>query len=114
MTENGITTQIETLMQKVENILSLYPKARDDDKYLTLTLWWKFHREVFWTYTVDFKPVQFISANQILELPSQDFIARCRRKIQEQGYYLPTTWEVAKRRKINETAWKSYMIITSI
>ncbi len=96
---------ITTLMQKTEAILAKYPKARDDDKYLALAVWWNYHKDDISSINNSF----YIKLEDYYKLPSADFISRCRRKIQEAGKFLPTQWEVAHRRKINEDVWKTYM-----
>ncbi len=100
--------QINTLMQKTEQILAKYKRARNDDKYLCIVFWWEYHRGILEMDANNKNPK--ILLENILQLPSQDFISRCRRKIQESGKYLPTDWEVARKRKINEDVWKNYML----
>jgi len=46
----------------------------------------------------------------IKELPREDHVKRIRAKIQnEEGRLLPTRWEVAKQRKIEEQKWRAFM-----
>lgn len=98
--------EIKSLMDKTKQVLKLYPDARNSDKFLCLALWKEFHRDKI---EIGSDGRGFVYMRDILKLPSEDHIARCRRKIQEGGEFLPTDWEVARKRGINEETWRSYM-----
>ena len=76
---------IETHKDRVRELLSKYPQARDDDT----VLYFMFARE--YTNLMGFRvesPGQF--ANRVLrsEMPPSETLSRCRRKIQnEEGLY---------------------------
>lgn len=94
------------MVKKVEHILEKYPKSRDSDQWLTIKIW-----------AVDFPQRihgegkdKFVYLRDIMELPREDIVKRIRAHIQnDQGKFLPTTWEVAKQRRINEGLWRAYM-----
>ncbi len=103
--------KIEKLKDQVRYIMVQYPGTRDDDKLLTLGIWIEFFPEKIYTkHDENMRLVRMVALTDTLRLPSQDHISRIRRKIQEGGELLPTTWEVAQKRKINEQTWKSYML----
>ena len=62
---------------KVKAILEYYPEARDDDRFLTLI-----YHNVF--CNVDYQ-TPYITVMLDKELPSQESIGRCRRKLQEKN-----------------------------
>ena len=66
---------IKTLEGKVREILEYNPKARDDDRLLTLEVWTTFYR------VNPYAPVSEIMKNK--HLPSQESVGRARRKLQE-------------------------------
>jgi CubicO group peptidase (beta-lactamase class C family) len=98
---------IRNLREKVIHILKEYPKSRDSDQWLTLKLW-----TVYFPTRVIIDPVThkaMIALTDIMELPREDNIKRCRAKIQnEEHLYLPTTVEVARKRHINEEDWRNW------
>lgn len=92
------------LEAKVLKILKEIPETRDDDTLLT-----------FWivkTYLP--QQVKAIDGQWFVSLSSmrtyrEDHVKRIRAKIQnEQHKYLPTSWEVAKQRRIAEAEWESW------
>ena len=67
--------RLDTLEAMVREVLKHYPETRDDDRTLTLALWVNVFGVSPWT------PVSEAMLNK--ELPSQESIGRCRRKIQQ-------------------------------
>jgi len=51
-----------------------------------------------------------IELKNLFDLPREDNIKRIRATIQNyEGRYLPTSWEVAKKRGIEENKWRSFI-----
>lgn len=100
------------LRKKVITILSKYPKARDSDAWLTIKLWCEFYPSLI--IREQDENGQFLQPkiilDNILRLPKEDQCKRIRAIIQNvEGKYLPTTWEVAKKRKIEQEKWQAYV-----
>lgn len=100
-------SEIKKLKNAIEDILERYPKARDSDQWLTLKIW----QEYFPTRVITLPDGTIaIRFKDIMEMPREDNVKRIRAKIQnEEGKWLPTTWEVAKQRKILESVWRNYV-----
>ena len=67
--------RLKTLEAKVRLVLERVPRTRDDDRELTLGVWM-----IFYGVSAT-APVKEVMRNK--DLPSQESIGRCRRKIQE-------------------------------
>lgn len=97
---------LNTLTSRIEFILEKYPETRNSDLELMARLciefYPKFDRPIYnWG--------DFVSIMR--QLPTLDHVARARRKvIQNHNYtkYLPTSYEVAKARGVNEDQWRAY------
>jgi hypothetical protein len=68
-------SRLKTLEDKVRAVLERDPKARDDDRILTLDVWCNLYGINPWS------PVSEVLRNK--DLPSQESLGRVRRKIQE-------------------------------
>ena len=68
-------SRLDTLEDMVREVLKKDPKARDDDRILTLDVWVNVFKVNPWS------PISEVMRNK--ELPSQESIGRVRRKIQE-------------------------------
>ena len=100
------------LKTKVLAVLKESPLTRDDDVYLTLKLWIKYYPQKL-DMTDPKNPT--VTFNQIRTLPREEHIRRHRAIIQnEEKMYLPTSWKVAKQRKILEQEWKNYCVTNKI
>lgn len=106
--KNITSEQITMLKDKVEYVLKHHPASRSCDKYLAVALWYKFYNNFIIEVGADKEKA--ILLKNIVKLPSQELIARCRRKFQESNLYLPTLLNVAKKRKIQEQVWRDYML----
>ena len=73
-------TRLKTLEQKVRAVLELCPCTRDDDRELALRIWTDFYGVSAWAPIVD--------VMRRSDIPSQESIGRCRRKIQETEEHL--------------------------
>ena len=87
-----------SLKKQVESILRDYPKARDDDKYLVLSIWAIYYEKFLFEHG-DHKAVVL---RNILSLPSTETIGRIRRKFQEEGLYPPSVAKQNARRAREE------------
>ena len=84
-----------SLKQQIEQILNDYPRTRECDISLMLTIWWKF-------YGVG----KTVEVKRIFDLPREDHIKRYRAKLNSNGKYLPTDPKVIKKRRINIDRWR--------
>lgn len=93
------------LKQKVLATLAREPETRDCDVKLTISIWTNYYRELIKQGSDGNLGVYL---KDILKLPREDSIKRYRAIIQnDELKFLPTTWEVARRRKLNEQVWRS-------
>lgn len=100
------------LKTKVLRVLRDFPKTRDDDVYLTLKLWIVYYPQKL-DMTDPLNPT--VTFKNIQTLPREEHIRRHRAIIQnEEKMYLPTSWVVAKQRKIQEQEWKNYCVTNKI
>ena len=96
----------DQLKTQVEQILRDYPKGRDSDVWLTLKIWTTFHSSKI---QKDDRLQPYVYFSDILSLPREDNVKRIRANFQNVlNKYLPTTWEIAKKRKIEESIWRNY------
>lgn len=99
---------IKNLKAQVELMLRIYPNTRDSDIELTLQIWRYYHPEVI----IQTERGEAVLLKELFELEREDAVKRCRAAIQndpKNPRYLPTSWEVAKQRKINEEVWRAAM-----
>lgn len=101
---------IDTLKNQVLKVLTKYPKTRDSDVRLMLTLWLIYYPSRIHKQDDDPNNPPFVYLKDIMELPREDNIKRIRAVIQNvEGKFLPTSLQVAKQRKINEEVWRDYI-----
>lgn len=98
----------------VKETLRDYPETRNCDKKLTVQLWKTFFPEYIYFRKVEEEGNEveqpWVRCENILKLPPQDSISRCRQKVQnDDGMYPPTEIEVVRKRKMNEEEWKRVM-----
>lgn len=92
-----------TLQDKILNCLKSYPETRDSDITLMIKIWEDYHSDMLARSGGEL----YVKLDRLYDLPREDNIKRYRAKIQnEEHKYLPTTWEIAKARKINEEIWR--------
>lgn len=72
--------RLDTLEEMVREVLKKDPKARDDDRILTLDVWVNVFKVNPWS------PVAEVMRNK--DLPSQESLGRVRRKIQQTEEHL--------------------------
>ena len=90
---------ITKLRKKVEYCLENFPATRNSDVTLTISIWRQFHRVN-----------GAINVSQLYDLPREDNVKRLRAEIQNvEGRFLPTSLEVAKKRRIKEETWLEYI-----
>lgn len=94
------------LTEQILFILDKIPDTRNDDVLLTLEIWKEFYSEKL----LDFESWQAVMLSELFQLPREDHIKRIRAKIQnDEKKFLPTSWEVAKKRQINQWVWELAM-----
>ena len=94
------------LKKMVRDVLRDNPDTRNCDVLLTTEIWKKF----FPGGLITISGAQYVRLDGIKKLPREDGVKRIRAKIQNELHqYLPTSWEVAKKRGIEENAWRISM-----
>jgi len=91
----------DTLKEKVEKILEMYPESRNDDRYLWLLLIREF-------YPCGSKYISFIPYDVLKKLPTFESVTRLRREIQNDEGRFPPNEAVRKRRGMKETEYHNY------
>lgn len=100
--------KVKNIKEKVAQVLEMIPATRDDDALLTVYFWSHFLGKTGFIHDSD--NGKFVYLRDIPDLPREDAIKRVRAIIQnEEGRFLPTSWAVAKKRKISEIVWKNYI-----
>lgn len=98
--------RIKDLDNKVRAMLYADERSRNSDIRLTHMIWARYYASLL-TQANGKVCVPLVN---MYELPREDNIKRIRAKIQnEEKLYLPTTWEVAKKRGMQEDEWRSYL-----
>lgn len=89
------TTKIKNISKTVEDVLKNYPKARDNDNYLSCVIW---HKQVRETIHGDVTFENFLTMYSNNMLSSSDTISRAARKLKETNpEYRGETYEDRKR-----------------
>lgn len=100
--------RIKGLKKMVESTLEKLPSTRDSDVRLCIAIWERYFGE--YVITGSLSGEKAVRLNDLYRLPREDNIKRLRAHIQNvQGKWLPTTWEVARKRNINQQEWNSYI-----
>lgn len=95
------------LKRQILHILNKVPSTRDSDITLMIEIWKEFNPSHIKKNNVGELAI-FLPSLHVL--PREDNIKRIRAVIQnEEGKFLPTSWIVAKKRKINEQEWRDYV-----
>ena len=84
----NVLQDIKECKYRVAHILEYFPEARNNDNLLC-AMYWKM---------VD----QIEVVDDMIHATSAEAITRARRKLNEEGRYLPTCKEVLKKRRLNE------------
>lgn len=88
-------------------VLELVPHTRDSDIALMIEVWRRYYPKYVKKGSTGEEGVWL---KDLYELPREDNIKRVRAQIQnDDKQFLPTTWEIAKQRKINENVWRKAM-----
>lgn len=96
--------KIKNLLEQVRWCLEHQPETRNSDIALTVAVWREFYPEYVTEAGVPF--------GSLYTLPREDSVKRLRAKIQNDPIkptYLPTRWDVAKKRGISELEWRVAM-----
>ena len=92
---------------RVLYILENFAESRNSDKALIKFYIATFHPQIL----VETPSKGFAVPLEDYHLVDNTYnFVRMRQKCQEEGRFLPTSWEVAKKRKLNEVEWRTYMI----
>lgn len=95
------------LEKQIIHILAKDKESRNTDIRLMKALWYTFYRPFIHQ---DLKGRYFVYFDDYDKLPTHDNIKRIRAKIQnEKKLYLPTRWDVAKKRKLAENEWRKHL-----
>lgn len=98
------------IYDKVKEVLRILPHTRNNDAALVVAIW-----NLFFSHKasiIDGKTAFTVDVIEELggSLAKFESIRRARQVIQnDEGLYLPTTWKVAKGRRINEDKWRRAM-----
>ncbi len=96
-----------TVKKQVEYCLLVSPETRNSDITLMQTLWRYYYPEKMHT---DSKGEDMVYVKDLFELPREDHIKRIRANIQNvERRYLPTDFEVMKKRKDADKSWRAYL-----
>ena len=99
--------EILDLDEQVKNCLQNFEEARNDDVRLVMKVWIKYYSQHLINTSFD---NWSMSLQRLYDLPSQASIIRIRAKYQnDKKKYLPTHWEVAKRRGWKREDWEWYL-----
>lgn len=95
------------LKKQIERCLQDFPETANSDIALTIKVWQVYYDKYIMTSSKTGK--QAILLDNLFFLPREDNIKRIRAKFNSKGLYLPTSREVARKRKINEDLWLEFM-----
>lgn len=95
------------MKKQVESCLKRFPETRNSDIELTIKVWKEYFPQRIVTRQADGK--DYVEVRSLFDLPREDNVKRIRAKFNEFGHYLPTSWEVAKQRRISEGQWRAYI-----
>jgi len=93
------------IKDQVEWCLENDPETRNSDVRLMNLLWIKFYSH----YLIRDGSAFMVKLTALYELPNQETVGRWRRKVQEEGRFVPTRWEVAKARQFKEEEWRTLL-----
>lgn len=86
------------IKSKVEHCLKEFPNTRNSDTELYIKIC-----QVF------FGVGNYIHVSEMTRLPNFEGVIRWRRKFNEKKKYVPTDWQVAKKRQWAENEWKDVL-----
>lgn len=90
---------IDKIKDLVEEVLEEDTHARNSDLWLIIQIWQKKQ-----------KIKCFIPFEELPNLASPETITRCRRKLNEEGKYLPTNPQVLERRGIRQEEFREWAV----
>lgn len=94
-----IWARLDTLKGKIIYILNKSEQACNDDDQLEQQLYYEFF---------GVSPSTTYQELKLFNVPTRDDIKRLRAKLNQQGYFLPTNPEVAKKRNLLEKWYHNY------
>lgn len=89
--------------EMVETVLRNVPESRNSDITLMIEIWLKYFN--YKVYAFD-KNSDCVKLEDLYLLPREDSIKRERAKLNAQGKYYPTDWNIAKHRGLKEDEWR--------
>lgn len=96
---------MKQLKEKILYVLEREPETRNDDALLTFKI-----IHAYYPDEVKLIDNKWFISTKALRAVREDCVKRLRAVIQnEESRFLPTTLEVAKKRKINEQVWRDYL-----
>lgn len=101
--------KITKLKDQVEYCLRYFPETRNSDITLTKAVWRHFNNKYILEFMIDEVVQLLLPMDNLGLVPSQDNIKRIRAQFNSRGLYYPTKLEVARKRKINESEWRSWL-----
>lgn len=100
------------LKKRILEMLESNPKSRDSDQYLTLCIWARYfpnYIRIFTSEDPKLNGKKCVLLEDVMHLPREDGVKRTRAVIQnKEKKFLPTTWEVARKRQIAEGVWREW------
>jgi len=90
------------LKEKIEYCLQKYPETRNSDIKLTNSIWVEYYGDKL----IKINDRLLVHLTDLYELPTQESVKRIRAKLNEQGFYLPTSEEVLKQRRLLEKKYR--------
>ncbi|MEO0252000.1 MAG: hypothetical protein ABIM44_07160 [candidate division WOR-3 bacterium] len=100
--EETLREKLKTIRDRVLYVMENYPETRNNDLYLWLIYVRLFDNDL--SRYIKFIPYQYIKSAVSFET-----ISRVRRKVQEEGFLLPTDPETLRRRRRLEKAFRRVM-----
>lgn len=91
-----------TLKEMVENILRNLPETRNSDIKLTVEIWRRYYPQRIHSNSSG----ESFLLKDLFDLPREDNVKRERARLNAEGKYFPTDWEIAKNRGIEEDKWR--------
>lgn len=99
--------RIRNLKANVLAILEAVPESRDSDIRLMIEVWRRYYPQRIKKGSTGEEGVWL---KDLYDLPREDNVKRVRAQIQNvEHQFLPTSWSVAKQRKIEEDRWRVAM-----
>jgi hypothetical protein len=103
---------IHKLKREVETVLYMDRRCRNSDIYLWVEIVKRFYKSHYEELCRVIRTATALEQTWpgmeafMLEVPNQDNVKRIRAQFNARGKYMPTSWEVAKKRMLKQDEWK--------